>query len=864
MAAVSETARAPRRRFRDLPRWGRWTTYVVVALVLVLVAAGVGAVLTVRRSFPDLDGTVRLPGLDGEVTVLRDGYGVPQIYADTSDDLFYAQGYVQAQDRFFEMDVRRHITAGRLSEMFGADTLDTDKAIRVMGWRRVAEREVALLSPDTLRALESFSAGVNAYIRDHTPGEMSLEYTLLAASGLDYQVEDWTPVDSVSWLKAIAWDLRTNMDQEVERALLSARLVPDKVAQLFPPYPYARHRPILEQGAVVAGRFDQDARPRFSPVLPIPAGADGAFASVARAVAAVPPLVGSGEGIGSNGWVVDGEHSKTGMPILANDPHLAPALPSVWYQSGLHCREVTAACPYDVAGFSFAGLPGVVIGHNQQIAWGFTNLGPDVTDLYLEKLRGTRYLYRGRYRDLQSRDETIEIAGERPFTFSVRRTRHGPLLSDVSEELSTVGANAPVDDDGAPARGNGYAVALAWSALRPSPTADALFEINRATDWASFRAAASKFAAPSQNMVYADRDGHIGYQAPGLIPVRRPGHTGEWPVAGWTGRDDWRGFIPFEALPTAVDPDEGFFATANQPVVGPGYAYRLGEPEAFGYRSQRIVDILRKRGTLSVDDMAEIQLDTRNGFAPDLVPYLLDVDLGSAYYRVAQRLLRGWDFTQPADSAPAAYYNAVWRQVLARTFHDQVPEDTWPEGGDRWFEVVRGLLDRPNSEWWDDVDTTDVRESRDDILEQAMKDARDELVRLQARRPQEWTWGHQHVLDLENQTVGQSDVGLVRRLLNRGGLQVGGGTSIVDATGWTAAEGYDVDWVPSMRMVVSMRDLDESTWVNLTGASGHAFHPNYTDQTELWASGRTRAWPFTRAAVEDAAAHTLTLEPAGQ
>jgi penicillin amidase len=333
-------------------------------------------------------------------------------------------------------------------------------------------------------------------------------------------------------------------------------------------------------------------------------------------------------------------------------------------------------------------------------------------------------------------------------------------------------------------------------------------------------------------------------------------------VAGWTGRNEWNGFIPFDALPFATDPEEGFFATANQPVTGPGYAYRLGEPQAFGYRSQRIVDILRKRGTLSVADMAQVQLDTRNGFAPELVPYLLDVDLGSAYYREAQRLLRGWDFTQPPGSAPAAYFNAVWRHLLARTFHDQMPEDTWPEGGDRWFEVVAGMLDRPNSEWWDDVDTPDVRESRDDIVEQAMKEARDELVRLQARSPEEWTWGHQHVLDLENQTVGQSDIGLVRRLLNRGGYELGGGTSIVDATGWTAFEGYHVDWVPSMRMVVSMRDLDESTWVNLTGASGHAFHPNYTDQTELWASGRTVAWPFTRAAVDEAARHTLTLEPA--
>jgi len=388
--------------------------------------------------------------------------------------------------------------------------------------------------------------------------------------------------------------------------------------------------------------------------------------------------------------------------------------------------------------------------------------------------------------------------------------------------------------------------------------------LNTADDWSSFRSAAAQFAVPAQNLVYADRAGHIGYQAPGLIPVRRPGHTGDYPAPGWDRRYDWTGdFVPFEALPSVLDPEAGFIATANQAPVGPGSSYDLGSAWDMGYRSQRIVDLLTKKGTLSVADMAEIQSDTRNGFAPFLVPYLLDVNPGSRYYSGGQRLLGDWDFTQPADSAAAAYFNAVWKNLLRLTFDDQLPTAvaTNVRGGDRWFEVVRRLLEEPNSPWWDNEVTDGVREGRDDILRQAMRDARDELVRLQSRRVDGWSWGHQHTLTLENQTIGQSDSGLVAGLVNRGPWELPGGTAVVNAIGWNAAEGYEVIWAPSMRMVVSMADLDASRWVNLTGASGHAFNGNYTDQTELWARGETRAWPFSPDAVEGAADQELTLTP---
>ncbi len=848
--------------FRDWPWPARAASYTALGLALLLVALTAAGVVLVRRPFPQTTGEITVPGLEGEVEVIRDEQGIPQIYADSMADLMRAQGYVQAQDRFFEMDVRRHVTAGRLSELFGEATLETDKIVRTMGWRRVAERELALVEPETRDALEAYSAGVNAYLDDNRLSEMAVEYTMLRAGGLDYTPEDWTPVDSLAWLKAMAWDLRGNMVEEVARVLTAVDHTPEQVADLYPPYPYADHAPIVNQGALVGRRYEPEAtRPGSrNPARPAyTADQVDALEDLQRSLEAMPELLGRGSGVGSNSWVVDGEHSATGMPILANDPHLSTSLPGIWYQMGLHCRTVSAACPLDVAGFTFAGVPGVMIGHNRDIAWGFTNLGPDVTDLYLEKVEGTRWLYDGRLRPLRIRHETIEVADGEDFELTIRETAHGPLLSDVSSELSTVGANAGAPDG--PERENGFAVALRWTALDPAPTADAILALNRASDWDEFRAAAADFAVPAQNMVYADREGHIGYQAPGRIPIRKSGNDGLTPSAGWLPENDWSGtYVPFEALPNVLDPRDGFVATANQAVVGEDYRYHLTDDWDHGYRAQRIRDLLASEPDFSVEEMAELQLDDLNTLAPELVPHLLDVRLPRGYYDDGQELLRDWDFRQPADSAPAAYFNAVWRNLLELTFADELRQSIRPDGGSRWWAVMIRLLDQPASSWWDDVDTPAI-ESRDRILRRALLQARDELTRRLARDPNDWEWGRLHQLDLRNRSLGDSGIAVVERLLNRNGYRVGGGGSLVYATAWDAKVGYGVSAAPSMRMVVSMADLDDSRWVNLTGASGHAFHDNYTDQTELYVDGRTLSWAFSRDAVEKARTDTLTLVP---
>jgi len=868
MTSTGFPDRTPWHVFRDWPRPARLASYVVVVVVLALVAATATAVVLVRRPFPQVDGTAVLPGLTGEVEVVRDDHGIPQLYADSLADLMAAQGYVHAQERFFEMDVRRHITSGRLSELFGADTLETDEFVRTLGWRHVAEQELPLLAPETRAALEAYAVGVNAYLDTHSPSQIAVEYSVLRLGGLDYRPEPWTPVDSLAWLKAMAWDLEGNLDEEIERALALADHTPEQVADLFPPYDYKAHAPIVDQGAVVDDVFEQDAETGGTRIPERPAytaAQRGQLARLHDTLERMPVLVGRGDGVGSNSWVVDGEHSATGQPLLANDPHLGVGIPGVWVQVGLHCRTISAECPLDVAGFSFSGVPGVVIGHNADIAWGFTNLGPDVTDLYLERLRGDTWLQNGRPQPLIERRETIKVRGEDDVTITVRATAHGPILSDVGDLFPDLAEDAPDDPSGAgppPTDDAEPAISLAWTALQPSNTADAIFGLDVAHDWASFREAASSFAVPAQNIVYADREGHIGYQAPGLVPVRKSGNDGLLPQAGWRSENDWTGeYVPFDGLPNLLDPDEGFIATANQAVAGPDFPYFLTTDWDRGYRSQRIRDRIADLGTLSVDEMAELQLDTLHPIAADLVPRLLAVDLPRGYYSDGQRQLRRWDFDQAADSAPAEYFNLVWRELLALTFHDELSEDYWPTGGDRWMTVVTGLLDDPDSSWWDDRSTPEI-ETRDDILVMALTRARDEITRLDARNVDGWAWGHVHRLNLRNSTLGESGVGPVEWLVNRGGWEVGGGAAAINATTWLAAEDYTVEFAPSMRMVVSMGDFDDSRWINLTGVSGHPFSRHYTDQTDLWVAGETLPWLFSSSAVQDAAEHTLTLEPA--
>ncbi|MGX5189179.1 penicillin acylase family protein [Streptomyces avermitilis] len=919
---------------------GRKARLLVIVLVLAIIGGiGFGAywsISTVRASFPQTKGSITLDGLAGPVDVKRDGYGIPQIYASSDADLFMAQGYVQAQDRFYEMDVRRHMTSGRLSEMFGKGQVKKDEFLRTLGWDRVAKKEYdTKLSAATKKYLQAYAKGVNAYLEGKDGKDISLEYAALGFTN-DYQPQKWTPVDSVSWLKAMAWDLRGNMQEEIDRSLMTSRLGPKQIADLYPDYPYSRNKAIVQEGQYneLTKTFEQggstDTQSTTGGTSTGTSGTTGStstsgttgststsgtstsasgtsalesqLAGLYKLLDDVPTAVGvNGNGIGSNSWVVSGDHTITGKPLLANDPHLSASLPSVWYQMGLHCRSVSSKCQYDVSGYTFAGMPGVVIGHNQAIAWGMTNSGVDVTDLYLEKLSGDGYLYDDKVLPFTAHDETIKVAGGRSKTIVVRETNNGPLLSDRNDELVKVGKKATVDT-AAPDRGDGYGIALKWTALAPGNSMDAVFELDKAANWSEFRKAAASFDVPSQNLVYADKD-NIGYQLPGKIPTRAKGDDGSLPVPGWDSKYQWTGYIKQDELPYEYNPDRGYIVTANQAVVDKDkYPYTLTKDWGYGSRSQRIADLIESKikggGKISTDDMRQMQLDNSSEIAKLLVPKLLKLDVADKHVREAQKLLEGWDYTQDADSAAAAYFNAVWRNVLKLAFGNKLPKElrvqgqclyvdpaestgpadqdqkvrecgqrdadqAQPDGGDRWFEVVRSLMDDENNDWWTSPKsrTDKATDTRDELFARAMKDARWELTAKLGKNMDTWSWGRLHRLFLKNQTLGTEGPDVVKYVLNRGPWKLSGGEATVNASGWNAAGGYGVVWVPSMRMVVNLGDLDKSKWINLSGASGHAFSAHYTDQTDKWAKGELLPWAFSEKAVDESTSDSLVLKP---
>ncbi|UFU07305.1 penicillin acylase family protein [Ruania halotolerans] len=881
----------------------------IAAVVVVALVAGVVTTFTfLRRPLPAHGNEQELPGLSADVEVIRDELGIPQVYADTAADLFMAQGYVHAQDRFFEMDYRRHLTAGRLAELVGEveTAITADQVIRTMGWRRVAEQEWDLLEPRTRTYLSAYADGVNAYLAERAPSSLGIEYTVLGLNVDVDDVEPWDPIDSLAWLKAMAWDLVGNYSDELERAATYGQTGDlDMVEAIFPQYPTTQNLPILptereveahteytaEQNSDGDGASAEEGTEEADAAIEdeggsVDAGGTGALAAVETTLAAltaVPHPLGTGEGIGSNSWVVSGDHTATGAPLLANDPHLSPSVPGIWYQAGLHCRTTGPECPFDVSGFTFAGMPGVIIGHNADLAWGLTNLTADSSDFFLERLYpdGT-YLYDGARHPITERVETIEVNGADPIELTVRSTEHGPIISDVL--ASTRGAGGvPLPENSPPAGLSGFAVSLSWTALTPGRTMDAVFAIDQAADAGDIAEAAALFEVPTQNIVFATTDGDIGYQAPGRIPVRGPVDDGavpadgSWPRPGWDPRYDWQGYLEPAELPAELNPAAGYIVAANQPVRTPSRYSEFGVDFDYGYRAQQIRDeiatLVEAGEPITAEHMSQIQQNEVNPAAEMLVPALLELDTSGlegseGFVAEAMRLFEDWDYVNDADSAAAAYFSSVWTNLLRLTFWDQVAEVQRPSGGSRWIEAVRLLLEDEDSPWWDDRATLNEVEQRDRILIQALDDARTQLTVSLGKDPEDWRWGRIHGLTPEHAVLGGAAIpGPIADYMNLSPTELGGGSSIVNANGWRTdawIEGYpdfSVTAVPSMRMVVDLGDLDASTWVNLTGSSGHPASAHYDDQYQAWAAGETFAWPFSREAIDAAESRTLTLRP---
>ncbi len=831
----------------------KWVRRIMVTVLILAAAIAVFGFFLVRRSFPQIEGNLTVTGINAPVEVIRDIDGVPHVYARTEHDLFFAQGYIHAQDRFWQMDFWRHIGAGRLSEMFGDGQVETDMFLRSLDFVGIAEQELEVIDAGHRAVLEAYAEGVNAYIESRTPSQISLEYSILPLQTAGYQIEPWTTVNTLTWAKDMSWDLSWNMLQEVDRATISAGLPVDRIAQLYPAFP--------EEHPVIVTAGETASTP--APVTAFPDGALTAVAEAGRRARVVWDQTGGGiRGLGSNNCVIGGTRTESGLPILANDPHLAIQMPSIWYQVGLHCVDPGPECPYQVAGFGFAGVPGVVTGHNDRIAWGVTNEAIDTQDLFIEKLNPddpTQYEYQGEWVDLEQRTETITVAGGEDVTYDVFVSRHGPLITDTYfEEPPFVDSSLELPAE--------FAVALAWESLRPSTLLEAVIGLNRATGYEEFRTALSKWDIAAQNFVYADVEGNIAYQSTGRVPIRS-GSDGTWPVAGWTGDHEWVDSIPFEALPRLFNPPRDYIATANQPVLDPLSQPFLSADWDLGYRAARIEEMIEAMPTgFSVAAAEAMQMDAFDGGATNLVPHLLSLTPESDALTAMKSVLGPWSegetgFQAGPDSPGAAAYQAVWVHLLRLTFHDELPEPSWPEGGSRWFEVVATLLPTPDDPWWDDV-STDPVETRDDILIRAMTDAHAELVERLGDDPTDWEWGALHTASFENQTLGQSGIGPVEWLFNRQAPAVlGGGADIVNAVGFYPPIGFEVDWIPSMRMVIDLSDLGGSTWVNSTGQSGHAFHPHYDDMLDPWATGEQHPMRWEREQVELAAEGTMRLVP---
>jgi len=825
--------------------------YVIIGLIIVLL----GAFITFRyilppRSFPQVNGELQAPGLDGAVDIYRDAYGVPQIFATTEHDLFFAQGYVQAQDRFWQMDFWRHQSAGRLSELLGKNTLEIDQFIRTLGWERLSKEELISMDEKSLATLDAFSDGVNAYLSDHQGSALSLEYAVLPILNRDYKPAPWTPLNTVTWAKAMAWDLGGNMDVEITRAMLLKSLSSHQVDQLFPSYP-ADHPLIVPHpdiGAEPGQREDiqtQYVRTAFP-----------AFYDLNERLISVNKILGGFfDGVGSNSWVISGKLTDTGMPYLANDPHLAAQTPSIWHEVGMHCAPLTPDCQFEVSGVSFAGVPGVVIGHNANVAWGFTNVGPDVMDLYIEKINPdnpNQYEYNGEWVDMQVIKEKIQIAGGDSQELTVRLTQHGPIITDVYD-LETFDDDAGIDIP------ENYAIALRWTALEPSCIFCGIWKFNKASNWEEFRDAAKDFVVPAQNLVYADIEGNIGYQMPGNVPIRAEGHDGQIPVPGWTDEFEWQGYIPFENLPYAFNPPEGYIVTANNAVVGSEYPYLIAKNWDYGFRAQRIVDMLKNSpNPITESTIKKMQGDNKDLSAEVLVPLLLQLQSTDENVMKAQTLLRDWDYQTSMDSSPAMLFAAFWKNLLKMTYTDQLPDFYPPKGNSNWMEITRQLIKDPNDPWWDDISTQEV-ERRDDILAEALSTAVDELEKSLGKDPTKWAWGDLHTLTFYNQVM--NNFPLINKLFNRGPFRTSGGSSIVNATGWNANQSYQVTWLPSMRMIVDMSNLQNSLLIHTTGESGHAYHPHYIDMADLWRNIQYQPMHWDQDVIENVAEEHLRLVP---
>ncbi len=770
-------------------RWLGRSLMALAALIVLSLGAGVAGYVWLQGSLPPSAGRVAIPGLTAPVEVLRDGDGLVTIRAQTESDATRALGYVHAQDRLVQMDLMRRLGAGRLSEVMGASSVETDRLTRTLGFYRLAEASERHLDPATRASLEAYAAGVNAFI-DDPPGPLPIEFYLLRT-----RPEPWRPADSLVWGRLMALQLSGNWASEALRLRLAERLTPGQIAFLWPPYP--KDGPVAIGDAAAAG-----------PLRPVTPGDMVPWDWAPKDA--------------SNSWVVSGRHTESGSPILANDIHLGLSQPSQWYLVRIETPGLT------LAGATAPGVPFLIAGHNGQIAWAFTTTHSDTQDLFLERSpAGAADLYEtpDGPAPFAVREEAIEVRGGEAVEITVRATRHGPVVSDLG------GWRAAASPDGTLA-------ALAWPGLRPDDrSADAIYAMNHARNWEDFRDAMRRFDSPQQNLLYADRAGRIGFIAPARVPVRARG-DGRFPVAGWTGKDEWVAEIPFDALPQSVDPASGRIVTANNKIVPDDYPYLITADWPSGHRARRIEDLLDGAEQSALSDHARVQTDLVSLGAAKLLPLLIAASDGaslSARARRALALLSAWDFRMARDRPEPLIYYAWLKAANEALLADELgPEFAAFQRADADL-LAAVLTDGPA--WCDDIET----EERERCGEEAARALESGLAALATRFGDDmdaWRWGRAHVARFGHFLFGrvpligawatrtlETDGG--EDTVNRGGPRLGGDPS----------EAFENRHVATFRAIYDLADLDRSLFMIAGGQSGNPLSPFYGNLAERWRDG---------------------------
>ncbi|NEX59725.1 penicillin acylase family protein [Noviherbaspirillum galbum] len=796
------------------------------ALILIVLAGTIAWYACASQ--PSHAGKTRLPGLRQQVEVLRDAEGIPHIYAAAIEDAYFALGYSHAQDRLWQMEINRRIAAGRMAEILGPNALDIDRFLRTLGVRHNAEAIAARLPGDTRAVLDAYARGVNAFL-DNRTGPLPPEFLLTGAPAPAH----WEAADSIGWQTMMAWDLGGNWTQELLRMRLAQTMSLDEINAFLPPYP----------GDAVLQTMDYTGLYR---------GLKGTVAQLEAVAAIAPPSY--LPGMGSNNWVVSGAATQSGKPLLANDPHLGLSAPALWYFAHL------SAPGLNVIGATLPGVPGVVLGRNDRIAWGFTNTAPDVQDLYIEKIDPSnpgRYQTPDGWADFQVRTEIIKVKGQPDVSLPVRETRHGPVIS---------GAIAVADKLALDARS--HVVSFAWTALRPDDlTVQAGIKLNRAGNWEQFLAAARDFTAPQQNMVYADVDGNIGFIAPARIPLRKPENDlhGLAPAPGWDARYDWNGFLPFEELPRQFNPASHRVVTANQKIVGPDYPHFLTSEWSPSYRADRIGQLLDGLPRHTVESFMRIQQDVVSLAAQEILPVLKRTQASSDRGRQAMSLISAWDGTMAADRPEPLIYNAWMRMASRRMFEDRLGDalmkDYWEQRNVHAPMVAALTGKMPQAGWCVPRGEAPSPGACGALLSASLESALDDLSRRYGSDMGAWKWGKAHEARSEHRPF--SKVGALAPLFD---IRVPspGDTYTVNVGRFSLRdekEPFVNRHAASLRAIYDLADLERSVFMHSTGQSGNVFSPLYRDLAQRWVEVKYLPMQMRRENVEKGVAERLVLAP---